>query len=550
MALKALMLRKKIDDKKKELEALRAGNDFDKREAELEAAINEAETEEEKSAVEEEVNKFEAEKADYEAKEGALDQEVRDLESELEEEEKKQEAAPVTEEAPKPEEGRKEEHKMEVRKFFGMNSQERDAFFAREDVKDFLQRVRDLKGQTRAVKGADLLIPEVVLGLIRENVLRYSKLLKHVNLKPVKGKARQVVAGAVPEAIWTEACARLNELDLNFFNEEVDGYKVGGFIAICNAVLEDSDIDLAEEIISALGQAIGIALDKAILYGTDTKMPLGIVTRLVQTEEPAGYPSDRRPWVDLHTSNVITISNSVTGEALFKQLVLASGAAKGKYSRGEKVWVMNETTYTKIVAESMSINAAGAIVAGVNGAMPVIGGVIEVLDFVQDNVIIGGYFDLYLLAERAGTTISQSEHVQFIEDNTVFKGTARYDGTPVIDEAFVAIGIAGATPSASMDFPEDTANGPALLSSLAIGSLTLSPTFDPETFAYTASTTDATNKVTAKAGSDVTIDVEVNGVAIANGSSATWETGTNTVTVKASRIGSEASVYTVTVTAS
>ena len=47
MALKALMLRKKIDDKKKELEALRASNDFAKREAELEASINEAETDEE-----------------------------------------------------------------------------------------------------------------------------------------------------------------------------------------------------------------------------------------------------------------------------------------------------------------------------------------------------------------------------------------------------------------------------------------------------------------------------------------------------------------------
>ena len=90
--------------------------------------------------------------------------------------------------------------------------------------------------------------------------------------------------------------------------------------------------------------------------------------------------------------------------------------------------------------------------------MPIVGGIIEVLDFVPDNVIIGGYFDLYLLAERAGTTISQSEHVQFIEDNTVFKGTARYDGTPVIDEAFVAIGIAGTTPDADMDFAEDTAN--------------------------------------------------------------------------------------------
>ena len=549
MALKALMLRKKIDDKKKELEALRSTNDFEKREADLEAAINEAETDEEKAAVEAEVAKFENEKAEFEAKEGALDEEVRALEAELEGEEKKQESAPIPE-APKPEEGRKDERKMAMRKFFNMDSQERDAFFAREDVKDFLQRVRNLKDQTRAVKGSDLLIPEVLLGIIRENILRYSKLLRHVNLKPVNGNARQTVAGAIPEAIWTEACARLNELDLDFFDEEVDGYKVGGFIPICNAVLEDSDINLAEEIISALGQAIGIALDKAILYGTDTKMPLGIVSRLVQTEKPAGYPETRRPWKDLHVSNVITISSSVTGEALFKQIVLASGAAKGKYSRGEKVWVMNESTYTKVVAESMSINAAGAIVAGVNGTMPVIGGVIEVLDFVQDDVIIGGYFDLYLLAERAGTRISQSEHVQFLEDNTVFKGTARYDGTPVIDEAFVAIGIAGATPSASMDFPEDKANGPAVLDDLAIGTLELSPEFASNVTDYTAATTAATNKITASASSDVMIDIEVNGKAIANGGTATWAAGANDVTIKASRAGSEPTIYNVVVTKS
>lgn len=456
MALKALMLRKKIDDKKKELEALRASNDFDKREAELEASINEAETEEEKAAVEEEVAKFEAEKADFEAKEGALDEEVRNLESELEEEEKKLET-PVPE-APKPEEGRKDDHRMETRKFFNMSTQERDAFFANAEVKAFLERVRSFKGQKRDISGAELLIPTVMLGVIRENILRYSKLLRHVNLKPVAGKARQTVAGAIPEAVWTEACGKLNELSLSFYDQEVDGYKVGGFIPVCNALLEDSDINFAEEIISALGQAIGYALDKAILYGTATKMPLGVMTRLVQTAEPADYPATRRPWVDLHETNIKSIAASVTGTALFKQIILATGAAKGKYSRGEKVFVMNETTYSKVVAESLAVNAAGAIVAGVDGRMPIVGGIIEVLDFVPDNVIIGGYFDLYLLAERAGTSISQSEHVQFIEDNTVFKGTARYDGTPVIDEAFVAIGIAGTTPDADMDFAEDTAN--------------------------------------------------------------------------------------------
>ena len=40
----------------------------------------------------------------------------------------------------------------------------------------------------------------------------------------------------------------------------------------------------------------------------------------------------------------------------------------------------------------------------------------------------------------------------------MFKGTARYDGLPVIAEGFVAIGINAAVPTTSMTFAEDTAN--------------------------------------------------------------------------------------------
>ena len=71
----------------------------------------------------------------------------------------------------------------------------------------------------------------------------------------------------------------------------------------------------------ALSQAIGYSVDKAILYGRNSastqKMPLGIVTRLAQTSEPASYPATARPWADLHTSNIISISSGVTGAALF-----------------------------------------------------------------------------------------------------------------------------------------------------------------------------------------------------------------------------------------
>lgn len=563
--LKALMLRKKLNDAQKALEAARAkATALATREAELEQDISEASTEEEQQAVEAAVTEFEAEKAENENEIKTLSERVSALEKELSETEEKQNTPPPADGQP---EARGKELPVmanlaitstRAKKMFGnMSIEQRTAMFEREDVKKFMETIRTCISEKRALSNVGVLIPEVYLGLIRENIINYSKLYRHVYVRPLRGEGRTSIMGTIPEAVWTEMCANLNELDLSFYEAEVDGYKVGGYIPVCNANLEDSEIDLAAEIITAIGQAIGLALDKAILYGTGTKMPLGVVTRLAQTSAPDNAPATARPWVDLHTSNIKTISNSLTGVNLYKQLVLDSGAAKGKYSRGEKVWVMNETTYTALKAEMLSINAAGAVVTGVESSLPVVGGIVEVLNFLPDNVIIGGYFDLYLLAERAGTRIGQSEHYRFLADQTIFKGTARYDGLPVIAEAFVAIGIAGTTPAASdVTFAQDTANPNAAgkLADLTISGVTLSATFDPATTSYTGTTTSTSGTITAtpQDGFDAISITYNDNSYVPNGGSVKWAAGAGNVivaSVKDSTTGTVTS-YTVTVTKS
>ena len=64
------------------------------------------------------------------------------------------------------------------------------------------------------------------------------------------------------EAIWTECCDAINELDISFGQVELDCYKVAGYIAICNAAVEDSDIDLLDAIVVALMQSLGKAKSK------------------------------------------------------------------------------------------------------------------------------------------------------------------------------------------------------------------------------------------------------------------------------------------------
>lgn len=548
MALKALMIRKKIDTKKSALEALRSLDaEYQRRAAEIETAIVEAQTEEEQQAVEESMAAYEQEQEEHEEKKSSLEGEIDQLESELNELERQALQKPPAGDSQKQ---RGEKHRVETRKkFFGMNEQERSAFLNHAEVKAFLERTRAaLAGeQQRAVTGAELGIPTVVLDLIRENALNYSKLLNRVRLRSVSGKARQIIMGTIPEAVWTEACAALNELSFGYSEAEVDGYKVGGYVFICKATLEDSDLNLAAEIIEAIGQAIGIALDKAILFGTDNKMPLGIVTRLAQTAQPSDYPAKGRPWVDLSTSNIITIPGGTTGVALFQAIVRAGAAMKGKYSRGAKTWVMNEATYTALKVDMMTFNAQGAIVAAENGTMPVAGGDIVVLsdDIIADNTIVAGYFDLYLLAERAGAEFARSDDYRFIEDQVAFKGTARYDGLPVIPEGFVAIGL-GAAPQTSATFPEDRANDSAL-TGLSVGTVTLTPAFDPNTPAYTATVTAVSDTVSAiPSQPGATVEITYDGKNGVNGEPVKWESGTKDLKITV-RKGVTARTYTVAV---
>ena len=559
MALQALLLKRKIEEKQGRMAGLLEKRETLKtRERELEASMDEAQTEEQLRAVGEMVDAFTAEQRSHEEAITTLQGEIDADQAELRSLEENQPKAPAeTTKLPPSETARKDETymtKRQTRAFGAMTMEQRSAFIQRDEVQDFLTQFRSKfkSGQTRSVTGGELLIPEVVLELIWQNIEDYSKLIRRVRLVPVSGRSRQPIMGTIPEAVWTEACGALNELAFAINQAEVDGYKVGGYVPICNALLEDTDYALLSEIIVGMGAAIGIAVDKAVLFGTGVKMPLGVATRLAQTEQPGDYPKNARPWVNLSASNVITIpSGSTSGLTLFQQIILASGAAKGKYSRGDKFWAMNETTETKIKAEAAAVNAAGAIVSVMDGTMPVVGGDMVVFsdDVMPDDTIIGGYGDLYLLAERDGTTVGYSDQPLYLQDQTVVKGTARYDGQPAIPEGFVVIGI-GKAPVTSVSFAQDVANPVvAALQSLTIGGLTLNPTFASGTDTYTAATSNAKDAISAVPTMGSTVTITVGKTRVQNGGEATWSSGSNVVSITVNN-GKNSKVYTVTVTKS
>ena len=557
--LKVLMLRRSADAKKAELAELeRKDADFITREAELETAINEVEpgNAEQEEAVNAEIEKFDEEKTAHEAAKQQLSADIEGIEAEIAEIVRNSSKPPVAE--TKKTEKVRGDTKMEInirslpktrRAFDALPVEQRNTIVAQDDVKTFLGQLRSMRGQSRAVTGAELTIPVVFLELISENMFRYSKLLNRVRVRYVNGQARQTIAGTVPEAVWTEMCGAINELNFVFNQVTLDGYKVAGYVPVCNSLLDDNDINLASWIVEMLSESIGYAMDKAILYGkgSASRMPLGIVTRLAQENAPSDYPANAPAWTDLHETNILKIGGAdVTGAEFWSALMTATGATYTRYNRGTMFWAMNSKTYAALKSKLITFTATGDIVANLFGSLPIVTGDIDILEFMPDGDIVGGYGDLYLLAVRSGMMIESSYEVQFLQDNTVFRAKQRADGMPIIPGAFVAININNQAVTTAMDFAADTANDAQLADLTLTGA---SITFDPETYTYTATASSNSLKIEATpAQAAAQVAISANGKNVRNGGTATLTASVaNPISVTVKQ-GNATRVYNLTIT--
>ena len=277
-----------------------------------------------------------------------------------------------------------------------------------------------------------------------------------------------------------------------------------------------------------------------------------MVTRRAQDAQPAGYPANAPAAVDLSDTNITKIDGTaLTGAQFWSQLALAAVTTFTRYNRGEQFWTMNSKTYATLKSKLITFTATGDIVANLFGTLPVINGNIDILEFIPDGDIIGGYGDLYLWVDRAAMQIESSREVQFIQDNTVFRGKSRADGTPIIPGAFVAININNTEVTTVMDFAADTAND-ADLNALSVGTETLSPgAFDSDVTTYTlAAAANASDKIEATpAQASAEVEITYNGKNVRNGGTVTWLADNTshplTITVKN---GNAVKVYTVNVT--
>lgn len=426
MALKLLKLQKKLAMRQASLQELLTKDvTFKTRSAELEKAIEEAEDDEDLTLIEDEVTKHEGEKETHDKAKTALENEIRELETELsqlenkEPEQRSAQPQPVAQTQTRSNTTFTAEEPGNMK--FG-KAQQRAAILAtlnQPEVREFYEQVRNAVMNKRALTGLDLVIPTTVLDRIQPLIGQFSKLYDEVEVITLNGDARAIVDGAIPEAIWTEMTDAVQELSGKFDKIEIDGYKVGGFIPVSNSILEDSMIDLAAHLESRIARSIGKALDKAILLGTGAagKQPEGIIPAVSAT--------------------------AVTSTAQLGTLLAnLADVDAGEEDEEEVIAVMTRKTYYKHIMPQTVVNTAdGRQVVGSVTNPNMAGLRIKLVPYMPADAVLFGAFKKYMLGERKGVVVTSSTDVRFIEDQTVFKGTARYDGKPANVDSFQLVNI-------------------------------------------------------------------------------------------------------------
>ncbi|OUM85693.1 MAG: hypothetical protein BAA01_09500 [Bacillus thermozeamaize] len=365
------------------------------------------------------------EKEDAEVDLDKLEQELRDLDKEKQDIERRQQIAasiqsgavdanPIT----KPQ--------GEQRNFEGM---ERDAILATPEYRSaYLKRLlgRDLteveqRVLTTAANSAGAAVPTTTLNKIIDKLRQTSALFPRITVSYVPGNLSLVVANAKNAAAWKAEGTDGTPADDTVVSVNLAGYELIKLVEI-SAAAQAMTIDAFEAYIaSEIGRQMAIAVENAILNGTGSGQPTGILT---------GITWDANNSHEWAAGSAITYDDLVDGLALLPTMyhpnavfvmnrkMLFGGVRKIKTDDKQPIFTYNPQ------------DAARNSILG----YPVI-----VDDYMPDNTILLGDFSYYYWNFAQAPTIETSRDAGFRSGKVVYRGLAVADGKPALAEAFVKI---------------------------------------------------------------------------------------------------------------
>lgn len=394
----------------------------------------------------------------------------------------------------------------------------------------------------QAIADYEPVLPKTVVDAVFDDLVQEHPLLEAINFQNTNGMIEFIVNTKSKQlSSWGVLTAEITkELTSGFKKINMTMDKLSAFIPVAKSMLDLGPAWLDRYVRAILGEASAFGLEEAIVNGTGKNMFIGM-NRQVGT----GVTVTDGVYPVKNTVKLTSFRPEVYGAFLAQLATDDNGNARAVT---EVLFICNPTDYlTKVMPATTMLKPDGTYAGNVT---PIPTRIIQSVQVPSGKAIIGlgkRYFAALGTAKSGKIEYDDSYH--FLEDERMYLVKLYGHGEPLDNKAFVYADISELSP---MRYLVENYAAPksADLASLSIGSLTLSPAFAADKTEYTTATTNATNTITAAAqDGSASIEIKVGSTEVTNGGSATWASGSNTVTVKVTN-GSAVKTYTVTVTKS
>ena len=421
--------------------------------------------------------------------------------------------------------------------------------------KDFYQKFGDAikaKDPRQALANLDVALPETVLTAVFDELQTSHPLLSRISFIYTGAAIKMLMnTNGYQTGAWGKLCDEIvQELTSGFKEVDTGLFKLSAFMPVCKAMLELGPEWLDSYVRQVLYEVYSNTLELGFVAGTGNDQPIGMTRQVGDDVQVSGGVYPEKTKIAVNDLTPATLGNLLS-------LIAVDPNGKPRNVRDLILIVSPQDYFQKVMPATTQMTPNGTYQ---NDVLPYPISIIQSPAVKNGEAVLGmGYKYFAAAGSSTSGNIEYSDHYHFLEDERVYLIKGYANGFPMDNNAFLHLDISGLRPLTYRVtvVDEPTPSNDATLSALSLGSVSLSPAFDSETTTYTASTTNATNTVTAtpaNAGAKVVITnkgTAGDAVEIPNGTAATWQAGTNTLTITVTaEDGTTTKAYTVTVTKS
>lgn len=337
-----------------------------------------------------------------------VETELRDLETESQSIERRMKLIDGLKDIEKPN-NEKEGNKME--RTFGLETIEyRNAYLKRLMGKELDEM------EQRAVLSANAPIPTMTMNKIVEKLEQTNSLFNKVSVSYIEGNVSFSVADAKNDASFKAEGTDGTPADDTTITVSLTGHELIKLVEL-SAKTEAMSIDAFEiYIVDEIGRKMSIAIENAILNGTGTNEPTGL----------------------LKSGQITNVGTFTKAGMKYKDLMAMFAKLPTMYHANANVIIPRKLFFEEVLGMETT---TGEPVVVQNPQAPmlfnIVGYPVEINDYMPADTIVFGDLSYYKLNFAKAPEISSDKSAGFKSGKTIYRGLAIVDGKPALAEAFV-----------------------------------------------------------------------------------------------------------------